>query len=134
MGDFKVQFDMKSYRDIFSPDQIREYLKNDCILNYKAHEKGNIDECIWKKPNPTAAEIASPEWRSLEMKRILKTGVMIAIKDDICWLPPSYYTLLAYGKVGELDLEFRLKRLKHVYEKIRARNNPQCKADRKSVV
>lgn len=118
---------MSDYKDICPKEQVQEYLKNDYIINYKDHEKGNIDKCIWKRHTPTAAEIASPEWRSLEMKRILKTGAIVGIKDDLCWLPPNYYFALQYGKVGDVDLQFRLKRLKHVYFKIRARNNPGCK-------
>ncbi|MBP7109704.1 MAG: hypothetical protein KBA90_14185 [Chitinophagaceae bacterium] len=125
--EFKVKFDMKDYLDIAPKEQNRRYLEHDEVLNYREYEKGNIDNCIWQRHIPTAAEIASPDWRSLEMKRILRTGVLIAIKDEILWLPPSYYFALQYGKVGDVDLQFRLKRLKHVYFKIRARNNPGCK-------
>lgn len=123
-GDFKVEFDMLNYRDLCSKEFALEYLKHDTVLNLREQEKGNLHKCIWQRHIPTAAEIASPEWRSIELKRILKTGVLIAIKDTCLWLPPSYYTSLAYGKVGEMDLEFRLKRLKNVYEKLRVRNNP----------
>lgn len=118
---------MHEHLDVAPKEQNRAYLKHDEILNYRAYEKGNIDECIWRRHVPTAAEIASPDWRARELKRILKTGVLIAIKDEVLWLPPNYYFALQYGKVGEVDLEFRLKRLKHVYFKIRARNNPGCK-------
>lgn len=127
MPDFKVKFDMTDYFDIAPKEQNREYLKHDEVLNFKDFEKGNIDKCIWKRHVATAAEKSSPEWKAREMKRILKTGVLIGIKDEIMWLPPNYYFALQYGKVGEVDLQFRIKRLKHVYFKLRARNNPGCK-------
>lgn len=127
MPDFKVKFDMTDYFDIAPREQNREYLKHDEVINFKAFEKGNIDECIWKRHNPTPGEISSPTWRSIELKRILKTGVLIGIKDEIMWLPPNYYFALQYGRAGSSDMQFRIKRLKHVYEKIRARNNPGCK-------
>lgn len=127
MSNFKVKFDMVDYKGtVFQKEDLIRYMKHDEIINYKAHEKGNIEQCIWKKHIPTPQEIASPEWRAREVTRILKTGAWIGIKDQIVWLPPSYYTHLAYGKVGEVDLQFRLKRLKHVYFKIEARNNPGC--------
>lgn len=126
MPDFKVKFDMQDYLDIAPKEQNRRYLEHDEVLNYKEYEKGNIDNCIWTRKVPTAAEIASPTFRALELKRILKTGVLIAIKDEVLWIPPSYYFALQYGKVGDVDLQFRLKRLKHVFFKLRARNNPGC--------
>lgn len=127
MGDFKNKFSMTDYLDIASKKQNRDYYQNDEILNFKEWEKGNIDNCIWQRHIPTAAEIASPTWRGTEIKRILKTGVLIAIKDEVLWLPPNYYFALQYGRGGASDLQFRLKRLKQVYFKIRARNNPGCK-------
>lgn len=127
MSNFKVKFDMLDYKgSVFQKEDLQRYLKYDEIINYRDHEKGNIEKCIWKKHIPTPEEIASPEFRAREVTRILKTGAWIGIKDIILWLPPSYYTHLQYGKVGEVDLQFRLKRLKHVYFKIEARNNPGC--------
>jgi hypothetical protein len=124
--DFKVKFDMTDYFDINPREQNHEYLKHDEILNYRDHEKGNIDNCVWTRQIPTAEEIGSPTWRAIELKRILKTGVLIGIKDEIMWLPPSYYFALQYGKVGDVDLQFRIKRLKEEYFKIRVRNNKGC--------
>lgn len=128
MGDskiFKCGFDIGDYRDILP--SYEEYKKKDFCLNMDEYQKGNIDNCVWKKYKPSIDEINSPYFREQEARRILKTGVYICISEEICWIPPSYYTALQYGKVGEVDLEFRLKRLKHVYFKIRARNNPNCK-------
>lgn len=121
---FKCGFDIHDYRDILP--SWREYVQDDFIINQDEWKKGNIDNCVWKKYVPVKDEINSNEYRARELKRILKTGAWIKIKDEIIWLAPAYYTALQYGKVGEVDLEFRLKRLKHVYEKIRARNNKQC--------
>src|ERR1700690_719628 len=122
---FKCGFDITDYKDILPKKE--EYLAKDYVLNQDEWRKGNIDNCVWKKHVPTIDEINSPQWREIEARRILKTGVLIKISDEICWIPPSYYTALQYGKVGEDDLQFRLKRLKHVYFKIRVRNNPNCK-------
>lgn len=128
MGDskiFKTGFDMADYTDIL-PDA-NEYMRNDVIINIDQYEKGNIDNCVWKRYRPSFAETKSPQFREREAKRILKTGAWVCISEELIWLPPSYYFALQYGTVGESDLEFRLKRLKHVLFKIRARNNPQCK-------
>lgn len=127
MPDFKVKFDMMDYRDIAPASMLADYLKHDDVINRKDSDKGNIDKCVWKRHIATPEEIASPTWRAIELKRILKTGAWVGIKDEVCWLPPNYYFALQYGKVGDVDLEFRLKRLKHVYFKLRARNNPGCK-------
>lgn len=120
---FKIGFDRQDYDDIM-PSPI-EYSVHDEILNWADHKAGNIEECYWKKYIPKPGETQSIEFRKRELRRILKTGVWISIKGEVVWLPPSYYTALQYGKVGEDNFEFRLKRLKNVYEKIRARNNPQ---------
>lgn len=122
---FNIDFDMTDYKDIIP--NWREYVKEDEIINLDQFEKGNIDNCIWHKQILTAKELTSTELRAREARRILKTGIWIAIKEEFCWLPPQYYFALNYGKSGGGDMQFRLKRLKHVYFKIRARNNPQCK-------
>lgn len=118
---------MHQHTDICPKDFVRSYMDHDEIINYKDHEKGNIDKCIWTKKIPTKEEIASPWFREREATRILKTGVMIGIKDEILWIPPQLYFALSYTKTGGHDLEFRLKRLLHCYFKIRARNTPHCK-------
>lgn len=129
MGSFKVDFDILNYKKDGSMPilpSLDDYIKHDEIINYDDFEKGNIDSCVWTRPIPTAKEIASPSFREREVTRILKTGAWIAIKDTVVWLPPNYYMRLAYGKAGSDDLEFRLKRLKHVYFKIWARSIPMC--------
>jgi hypothetical protein len=122
---FTIDFDMTDYKDILPSWE--EYSRNDEILNYDEFQKGNIDNCFWKKTNPTLSEIGSNSFKEQEIRRVLKTGVWVMIKEEAVWIPPSYYMALKYGKVGEVDLQFRLKRLKHVYHKIRARKNPFCK-------
>lgn len=122
---FKVKFDISDYKDIL-PDP-EEYLKNDFFINGDEYQKGNIDNCIWERKTPSILEINSPEFREREVKRILKTGAWICIKDEILWLPPSYYFALSVGTAGSSNLQFRLKRLKHAYFKLRARNNAGCK-------
>lgn len=124
-NNFKVKFDISDYKDILPSAE--EYLSHDYFMNEDEWKKGNIDNCIWQRYNPTVSEINSPQFREREAKRILKTGVWIVIKGELLWIPPSYYFALQYGKAGASDLQFRLKRLKHSYSKIRARNNPGCK-------
>src|SRR5690606_14902591 len=72
-------------------------------------------------------EINSPDFRERENRRILKTGVFIWIKDEVVWIPPNEYFKLQYCPAGSSDMQFRLKRLKHAYFKIRARMNAGCK-------
>lgn len=122
---FKVKFDITDYKDILPSTD--EYLKHDFIINAKDFDKGNVDLCVWKKYEPSPLEINSPEFRQREATRVLKTGAWIMIKDELIWLPPNYYFALQYGNTNGEDIMFRLKRLKHVYFKIRCRNNPQCK-------
>lgn len=122
---FNIDFDITDYKDILP--NWRDYVKEDEIINYDDYAKGNTDKCFWQRHIPTRDEIMSTEFREREINRILKTGAWMANKEEIVWLPPAYYFALQYGKVGEIDLQFRLKRLKHVYHKIRARNNPYCK-------
>lgn len=124
MGSFKVPFNIKDYKDIL-PDP-EEYLKHDFFINGEEYEKGNVDNCIWTKPNPSSKELGSAEYREREIKRILKTGAWICIKDEILWLPPSYYFFLTNWNVGGVPPQFRLKRLKHVYFKLGVRNNPKA--------
>ena len=122
---FKCGFDIADYKDILP--SYDEYRKKDFILNMDEYNKGNIDNCIWKKYHPTIAEINSPEFREREITRILKTGVFICISKEIVWIPPNQYFALNYCPAGSSDMQFRLKRIKHSYFKIRARKNAGCK-------
>lgn len=121
---FNIDFDITDYKDILP--SIDEYTSKDFILNMDEYEKGNIDECYWKKHIPSIGEINSPEFRKREAIRILKTGVWICIKEEICWIPPNLYFALQYCPAGSSDMQFRLKRLKHTYAKIRAIKNEGC--------
>lgn len=121
---FKVDFNIYNYDDILP--KMRSYLEHDLIINQDDHEKGRIENMIWRKYTPEEGEESSSEFRSREVRRILRTGAWIWIKDYPVWLPPNYYFALQYGSAGSLPLEFRLKRLKHVYFKIRARQNANC--------
>jgi len=122
---FKCGFDIMDYEDILP--NVEEYMAHDQILNIEDWNKGDLQNCFWKKYVPSREETKSEDFRKREATRILKTGAWMANKEEIIWLPPSYYFALQYTKTGGNDLEFRLKRLMHVYFKIRARNNPQCK-------
>lgn len=123
-GPFQVNFNIYNYKDILP--SWREYCKHDEFINQRSHEKGNLEEQIWKRHVPTPQEIGSQEFRSQEVRRILKTGAWIWVKDYPIWIPPPYYFALQYGCAGAADIQFRLKRLKHVYFKLQARANPGC--------
>lgn len=121
---FKCGFDMTDYTDI--TPSATEYMKTDFVINQDEYTKGNIDNCFWKKYVPSFAESQSPEFRMREATRMLKTGAWIRVKEEAIWIPPALYFALQYCPAGSSDMEFRLKRLKHAYFKIRARNNPGC--------
>lgn len=127
MGSFNVKFDIRDYNEKKLLPSLDDYISHDEIINYKEFEKGNIDNCIWQKILPTKEELGSKSFREREITRILKTGAWIAIKDTVIWLPPNYYFALKYGAAGSSPVQFRLKRLKHVYHKLEARNNGGCK-------
>lgn len=124
---FKVPFDIMDYKKSGLLPPMQDYTRHDEIINYSDYIKGNVDKCVWKKHTPTEKEIASPEFRERESTRILKTGAWVGIKDTVLWLPPNYYFALQYGNVAGIEIQFRLKRLMHVYFKLMARNNAACK-------
>lgn len=126
MGSFKIDFDIMTYKHKGILPDIEKYMEHDEIINYDDHYKGNIEKCVWKKKIHTAKELSSPWYREREITRVLKTGAWMGLKDDIVWLPPPYYFQLQYGAAGSAPPEFRIKRLKHYYFKIEARNNPGC--------
>lgn len=124
-GPFHVDFNIYTYSDILP--KLSEYLEHDEIINQEHRDKGNIEKMVWKRHTPTTGEISSKDFRTQEIRRVLKTGAWVWIKDYPMWIPPNYYFALTYGAAGAGPMEFRLKRLKHVYFKIRARNTAACK-------
>lgn len=120
--EFNIGFKMSNYKKMGILPSLKEYLLHDKIINYDLHLKDNYWNCVWKKqPEP---KIVTTDYMEQEARRILRTGVWACIKHEIVWIPPPYYEFLQYfTTVGEAP-EFRLKRLKHVYEKLRVRNNP----------
>lgn len=116
---FHCGFEIHEWDDIL-PD-IEEYLKDDEIIHIN---ETDINNCRWKKQSPPA--ILTPDYIKREVKRILRTGVWFLNKGMPIWLPPAYYSFLQYFHAGGAPPEFRLSRMKSVYEKIRARNNPMA--------
>ena len=118
---FKVKFNMADYTDI-APVHLLQNTDN--IINYEHRKRGDIDKCVWTKETPESHERRGKNYVEEEVQRILRDGSWIAIKDHILWLPPNYYFALKYGRAGNDDFQFRLKKLKQIYYKIRVRNNP----------
>jgi len=112
---FKVKFNILDFKDVWqTPPSRMEH-----IINWNKPVK----ECVWKRIAP---DEITEEYKQQEVTRCLKTGVWIFIKNMPIWLPPSYYFFLQYFRLGSEYPEFRLKRLKHVYHKLRVRNNPRA--------
>lgn len=116
---FNVPFEIADYKCII-PDLPTHETE---VINYQHFGRGDIDKCVWKRQVP---DIITEEYRSQEANRVLRDGVWIFIKDELVWLPPNYYFGLQYGRAGSDEVEFRVKRLKHVYFKIMARHNKYC--------
>lgn len=112
---FKTNFNILDYADIIPalPERIED------IINWDLP----TEKCVWHKKEPK--EITA-EYKDKEVERVLKTGVWIFINQQPVWIPPNYYFFLQYGVAGGESPKFRLKRLKHVYFKIRIRNNPRA--------
>lgn len=114
---FKLKdgFNILDYADIYPtpPERLEDYINWD----------KETEHCIWKKETPSAI---TPRYREQEAMRVLKTGVWVIIKSMPVWIPPNYYFFLQYFSVGGKPPQFRLKRLKHVYFKIRIRNNARA--------
>jgi hypothetical protein len=121
---FQIDFNIMNYKEKGILPSLSDYLKHDEVINYDDHLKGNVDLCVWKKQELPL--IMTNDVIEREVTRLLKTGVWIAIKDEIVWIPPNYYQFLQYGTAGGAPPQFRLKRLKHVYFKIEIRNDPQA--------
>ena len=112
---FKIKFDIRDYADILPmpPEDVSE------VINWDKP----VADCKWEKIIPSQI---TAEYIEQETTRCLKTGVWIFIKHQMVWLPPNYYFFLQYGSAGGEPPKFRLKRLKHVYFKLRVRNNPKA--------
>lgn len=112
---FKINFNILDYMDVCPepPTNIRDYINWDKPEN----------ECIWEKEIP---DLISPRYKKQETIRVLRTGVWIIIKSMPVWLPPNYYYFLQYFTTGGKPPQFRLKRLKQIYFKLRVRKNPKA--------
>lgn len=111
---FKCGFDMRDYRDVWPemPDYIDETIINSQYDSY--------DDRYWRKQ--TFPEIIGIDFLQQEAER-LKNGVWMLCKDEMVWIPPNYYQYLQYGVAGGAPPQFRLKRLKTIYQKIRVRKD-----------
>lgn len=112
---FKINFDIRDYDDIL-PELPTDY---SLIINA---DKDNIYDQFWIKAR--YPDIITPDYLLQEGLR-LKQGVWILVKGVPLWIPPNYYQFLQYGTAGGEDPQFRLKRLKNIYTKIRVRKNPR---------
>lgn len=115
MSPFNVRFNLEDYNDILPPipDDYTE------IIN------SGIDDPLdqfWQVPE--FPYIITHEFLSKEVNRI-KHGVWILIKGVLIWIPGNYYQFLVYGNANGDPPQFRLKRLKNIYLKIRVRKNPR---------
>ncbi len=112
---FKINFNILDYMDVCPPPptDIKEY------INWDKPQS----ECVWKKNVP---DFVTPRYKQQESMRVLRTGVWIIIKSMPVWLPPNYYFFLQYFSTGGKPPQFRLKKLKHIYFKLRVRANPKA--------
>lgn len=111
---FKINFDIRDYTDILPPVPT-DYSE---VLNVDKE----IKDQKWEKLSfPT---IITRDFILQEAKRI-KQGIWILIKGVPIWIPGNYYFFLQYWNAAGRPPQFRLKRLKAVYHKIRVRNNPR---------
>jgi hypothetical protein len=114
MNTFKVNFNLADYKDIL-PEPPTDYSE---ILN----SEKEIKDQVWSKQEyPT---IITSDFIVQEATRI-KQGVWVLIKGVLLWIPGNYYQFLQYGKAGGEVPQFRIKRLKHTYFKIRIRKDPR---------
>lgn len=114
MSPFRINFDINNYLDILPPVP-DDYSQ---ILNIEK----DIEDQFWQKE--LFPQIITSEFLFQEATRI-KQGVWVMIKGVPIWIPPNYYQFLQYGIAGGEDPEFRLKRLKSVYHKLRVRKDPR---------
>lgn len=112
---FRVKFNLEDYADILPPipDNYSEIINS---------EIDDIYEQYWRLPD--FPHIITFEFLQREVNRI-KHGVWILIKGVLLWIPGNYYQFLVYGNANGDPPQFRLKRLKNIYLKIRVRKNPR---------
>lgn len=115
MSTFHVKFDLADYADILPPIPDDYSL----ILN------SEIDDPLkqyWRVQDFPL--IITQDFIDREIHRI-KHGVWMLNKGVLMWIPGNYYQFLQYGNANGDAPQFRLKRLKNIYLKIRARKNPR---------
>lgn len=115
MSPFKVKFNLDDYADILPPIPTDD---NE-ILN------SEIDDPLqqmWRIID--FPHIITTEFLSKEIQKI-KHGVWMLNKGVLMWIPGNYYQFLTYGNANGDPPQFRLKRLKNIYLKIRVRKNPR---------
>lgn len=115
MSPFHVKFNIEDYADILPPvpDDEKEIINS---------EIDNIYDQKWHVPE--FPHIITLDFIQREVHRI-KHGVWILIKGVLMWIPGNYYQFLVYGNANGDPPQFRLKRLKNIYQKIRVRKNPR---------
>lgn len=115
MSPFHVKFNLEDYKDILPPipDDYSEILNADI---------DDINQQMWKVPD--FPSIITQDFIIQEVIRI-KRGVWILIKGELMWIPGNYYQFLVYGNANGDPPQFRIKRLKNIYLKIRVRKNPR---------
>lgn len=115
MQTFHVNFNLADYKDILPP----------IPTDYSAVINADIDdpmEQYWQLQE--IPEDWPHEFVEREAGR-LKHGVWMLNKGELMWIPPNYYQFLQYGTAGDGAPEFRIKRLKAVYHKIKVRKDPR---------
>lgn len=112
---FKIDFNILDYMDVCPspPTDIKDYINWDKPEN----------ECVWKKEVP---DFVTPRYKQQEAIRVLRNGAWVIIKTMPVWLPPNYYYFLQYFNTGGKPPQFRLKRLKQIYFKLRVRENSKA--------
>lgn len=115
MQPFHVKFDLEDYKEILPP------IPTDYSEIINSHIDNPLDQ-FWIVQD--APDIITQDYLERELNR-LKHGVWILIKGVLMWIPPNYYQFLQYGTAGDDMPEFRIKRLKAVYHKIKVRKDPR---------
>lgn len=115
MNPFHVKFDLADYADILPPIP-DDYTQ---IIN---SEIDDPLEQVWQVQE--FPDFITTDFLTREVNRV-KQGVWILIKGVLMWLPPNYYQFLQYGNAGGEAPQFRIKRLKALYAKIKVRKDPR---------